>query len=515
MAFLAVVVNAALLAALVAPAFPPSWTLGWVGGILGLTLGRAVVAMAYRQRTDGSLSTRAWEALFGLGSLLNGMVWGIGAAVFVGTELPFAVAVCFVVGGMVAGASSSTSTSLITFYAFAVPAVLPALVRLGLSDEPARWLLAATGLMFGVAMTVLAHQNGRMLSDSARLRFLNAALAGEQSREQAFRVALLQESPTPTVIVDRDGRIEDVNAAVTELCGYPAAMLVGSPVTRWLTEPTDPAAPALLTSTSGPIPVRFRVAEVAHDDGAHRVVAIVDLRAEQEVLRKQTEALRAAEEASRAKSAFLANMSHELRTPLNAIIGYGELLGEEANDAGQQADLERILAAGRHLLQLVDDVLDMSRIEAGRTELQWERFDLVEVLHEAVDTVEGEALRRRIEVELRAPSELRIRADRLRVRQVLTNLLSNATRFARAAIVVEVEEGDPIRIACADDGPGVPEELAPRLFRPFVRGTTEASRSGLGLALSREFADRMGGSLRLAGSGPLPGAVFVFELQRT
>jgi len=511
-----VVINAALLAALVAPEFPQSWTLGWVGGIVAITMGRSALAMVYRRRAIGGLSTRAWEALFGLGSLLNGIVWGMWAAVLVGTELPFAVAACFVVGGMVAGASSSTSTSLTSFYAFAVPAVLPVVIRLGLSDEPVRWLIAATGLLFGVAMTVLAHQNGRVLYDSARLRLLNAALADEQAREKAFRIALLQESPTPTLIVDRDGRIEDVNAAATELCGHPPGMLRGGPVTRWLSEPADPEEPAMLSSVSGDIPVRVRVAEVDHEDRAHRVFAMVDLRAEQEVLRKQAEAVQAAEAANHAKSAFLAGVSHELRTPLNAIIGYAELLGEDIDDDGQKEDLGRILAAGRHLLELVDDVLDMSKVEAGRSEIQWARFDLVEVLHEAIDTVEGEALRRRISMELRAPSELRIRADRLRVRQVVTNLLSNATRFARTALVLEaVEESDRIRVTCADDGPGVPEELAPRLFRPFVRGTTEASRSGLGLALSREFANRMAGSLHLADAGPLPGAVFVFELQRS
>jgi len=338
-------------------------------------------------------------------------------------------------------------------------------------------------------------------------------LLREQLRQHAFQTALLQESPTPTLIVDRDGRIEEANTSAAELCGHPAARLVGSRLTTWLADPLD-EAPSTLFAAEGPVPVRIRVAEVGHGDRARRVVAILDLRAEQEVLRKQAEAVQAAEDANHAKSAFLASMSHELRTPLNAIIGYAELLGEDVEKPDQREDLGRILAAGQHLLELVDDVLDMSKIEAGRSEIQWESFDLVEVMKESADAVEGEALRRRIRIELRGPPRLIVRADRLRVRQVLMNVLSNATRFASSRIVVEaVEQGELARVTCADDGPGVPEDLAGRLFQPFVRGETAASRTGLGLALSREFADRMGGSLRLAGSGPLPGAVFVFELQ--
>lgn len=340
----------------------------------------------------------------------------------------------------------------------------------------------------------------------------------EQAREQAFRTALLQESPTPTLIADAVDQVVDANAAAAELLGHDADHLVGSPLSRWLQQPgsDEEDQPATLYAIDGPLPVRVRVARVDAADRERKVVALIDLRAEQEVLRKQTEAARVAEEASQAKSHFLASMSHELRTPLNAIIGYSELLGEEARDPTQHADLRRILTAGKHLLQLVDDVLDMSRIEAGRTEIQWEFFDLAEALRESVTAVEGEAVRQQLRLELRCPEELYVRADRLRVRQVVLNVLSNAIRFANDVVVLEASRsGDLVRVVCADDGEGVPADLVPHLFQPFVRGSTEKSKTGLGLALSRELARRMGGTLRLDDTweSSLPGAVFVFELQ--
>ncbi len=371
--------------------------------------------------------------------------------------------------------------------------------------EPSRWERFAD---IGVALLVTG-----ILSVIGMSRVNQ--LIHEQSREQAFRTTLLQESPTPILVVDESGRIVDVNTAVAELSGAAADRLLGKPLARFLQEPGDDVTPATFLSTTGPIPVRARTSEIDVHDEARRVVALVDLRAEQQVLEKQAEAVRVAQDASHAKSAFLANMSHELRTPLNAIIGYAELLGEDIVDHDQRDDLARILSAGRHLLELVDDVLDMSKIEAGRTEIQWESFDLVPIVNEAVAAVEGEALRRRIRIDIHLPELLTVRADRLRVRQIVLNVLSNATRFARSTIVLEATAVDDVaRITCADDGPGVPAELAPRLFQPFVRGSTEASRTGLGLALSREFADRMGGRLVLAEHGPLSGAVFVVDLQR-
>lgn len=215
--------------------------------------------------------------------------------------------------------------------------------------------------------------------------------------------------------------------------------------------------------------------------------------------------------ASRAKSDFLANMSHELRTPLNAIIGYSELLLEEADDAEKtdtSSDLLRIKRSGEHLLSLINDVLDLSKIEAGKMELRCESFAPIELIEEVMTTIEPLAGKRNNLLEVSMGSELgQIYADRIKLRQVLINLLSNACKFTengtiRLAVTRERDsDGDHINIAIQDTGIGISKEAQPALFEQFKQVDSSRSRkyegSGLGLALSRQFCHMMGGEILL------------------
>jgi len=229
----------------------------------------------------------------------------------------------------------------------------------------------------------------------------------------------------------------------------------------------------------------------------------------EETNRALEQAKDAAVSASRSKSEFLANMSHELRTPLNAIIGYAELLLEDALDAGNEgltADLKKIRTAGAHLLDLINDVLDISKIEAGRMELYVEPFDLDALLGDVVATVEPNMVARgnRLVTEL-PPGGLQVRADERKVRQILMNLLSNAAKFTERGTVTlratreEDDAGDWLLFEVEDDGIGIAEATLVRLFRPFVQADASTTRryggTGLGLALSRRFAELMGGSI--------------------
>jgi signal transduction histidine kinase len=211
------------------------------------------------------------------------------------------------------------------------------------------------------------------------------------------------------------------------------------------------------------------------------------------------------EEASRHKSAFLAAMSHELRTPLNAIIGYAEMLREEAQDLGADsmtADLERINAAGQHLLGLINAVLDLSKIEAGRMELDLEEFALADLVAEvrmiAAPLVEQHGNAFVVECGDDCDS---IRADRTKLRQSTLNLLSNAAKFTeRGTVTLQVRrDGGWVEIAVADTGIGMTDEQVSRLFEEFSQAETSTSRSyggtGLGLALSRRFSRLMGGDI--------------------
>ena len=224
-----------------------------------------------------------------------------------------------------------------------------------------------------------------------------------------------------------------------------------------------------------------------------------------------------AERASRAKSEFLSRMSHELRTPLNSILGFAQLLDMDASHA-QKAQVGHILRAGQHLLTLINEVLDIAKIEAGRLPLNIEAVPLAQVLQEALALVSPMAAAAGIQV-LELPAladDSGIVADRQRLVQVLLNLLSNAIKYNRAGGRVQIEvrvEPPRIAVAVVDSGKGIAAERMPQLFKPFERLETDPNveGTGLGLALSKSLLEMMDGNLSVL-SQPGVGSSFTLEL---
>jgi signal transduction histidine kinase len=256
-----------------------------------------------------------------------------------------------------------------------------------------------------------------------------------------------------------------------------------------------------------------------------RQAAILD-RAEAEAARLQ------AEDASRAKSAFLANMSHELRTPLNAIIGYTELLEEDLADIGgferSLIDLGRVKGAARHLLGLINDVLDLSRIEADKVELSIETFSMQALMDQVASTVEPLLATNgnHLSVDV-APGLPPMHTDSSRLRQVLFNLVSNATKFTHAGQIhvrarqePDGQAGQIMVVEVSDEGIGLSREQIARLFQPFVQADTDTTRkyggTGLGLAISRRLCRMMGGDITVVstlGAGSTFRAFFSMDLR--
>ncbi|MCI4364359.1 MAG: ATP-binding protein [Thermoplasmata archaeon] len=210
----------------------------------------------------------------------------------------------------------------------------------------------------------------------------------------------------------------------------------------------------------------------------------------------------AAATANRAKSEFLSRMSHELRTPLNGIIGFAQLLELDANGHEQRESVEHILKGGRHLLTLINEVLDIARIEAGKLAISLEPVLASEAIRGAIDLIRPQAAGRGMKLLERAGSDRYVTADRQRLQQVLLNLLSNAVKYNRehGTIAVSCVEVAPSRISLSvsDTGRGIAPEMMDRLFTPFDRLGAEQAEiegTGLGLALSRRLVEAMGGSL--------------------
>ena len=233
----------------------------------------------------------------------------------------------------------------------------------------------------------------------------------------------------------------------------------------------------------------------------------------------------AANEANRTKSSFLANMSHELRTPLNSIIGVTEMLQEDARDLEREDQIEpldRVARAARHLLALINDILDLSKIEAGRMELHLESFPVAPVIHDVVNTIETLAARNanRIVVDC-GPEVGMMHSDQMRIRQTVLNLVSNATKFTKdGTITISVRRqqeagGEWITIAVADSGIGMTPEQMGKLFQEFSQADSSTTRqyggTGLGLAISKRFCQMMGGDI-VVESTPGRGSTFTVRL---
>ncbi len=381
--------------------------------------------------------------------------------------------------------------------------------------EPRRWTPDEVALVEEVAARVW--QAVDRARAEAALRDSEAHLAG-----------IFKQTGAGFAETDRDGRFLSVNDHFCQLVGRSRETLLALRMAD-VTHPEDGLALPLerMAETGEAVAVEKRYIRPDGDEvwvadtsslissatGDPTLLAVaIDITERKRVERDLAAARDAAEEANVAKSTFIANMSHELRTPLSAIIGYSEMLQEEFADAGGDAalaeDIRKIENNARHLLGLINDVLDLSKIESGRMELYAETFEVAAMVNDITSTVQGLIDRKgnRLDVHLE-PSLGTMRSDVTKIRQVLLNLLSNAAKFTENGTVTLSAsritgghgEGDWLVFRVADTGIGMNEEQLGRLFQRFAQADASTTRkfggTGLGLSISKAFGTMLGGDL--------------------
>jgi len=374
-----------------------------------------------------------------------------------------------------------------------------------------------------------------LFAPQAAIAIENARLFTESRRQKQYFEELVRNSPVAVVTLDTSHDVVSCNPAFERLFGYGQAEIVGRNLDDLITtDETRVQAMGYTRQALARNPVKI-ISQRRRKDGQVLDVEVLGVpvlidgepQGLMALYHDITELLQAredAESANRAKSQFLANMSHELRTPLNAIIGYSEMLAEDLAEDGNQAhvaDLEKIGSAGKHLLALINEILDLSKIEAGKMELFLEEFDLDAAVDEVVTTIEPMAARNGNEMRLVRQGPLGpMRADVVKVKQILLNLLSNACKFTENGTVsLEVGpvagEGGLVGFAVRDTGIGMTPVQLGRLFEAFSQADVSTTRrfggTGLGLVISRRFARLMGGDITVD-SVPGEGSVFTVTL---
>ena len=391
-------------------------------------------------------------------------------------------------------------------------------------------------ILWAVAAILYDSEGNRMGAIESLRDISERKRAEDLVRESERRLAdIIDFLPDATLVIDVEGKVIAWNRAIEAMTGVKAEEMLGKGELEHSIPFYGERRPILIDLVLLPedmveknyisverdgqmlfgenyIPqldtILWGVAAILYDSKGNRIGAIESIRdisehrKAQEELRKAKEG---AEAASRAKSEFLANMSHEIRTPMNAVIGMASLLLGTCLDSEQRDFVETIRSSGDSLLSIINDILDFTKIEERKLELESRPFSIREVIEEALDVVALSASEKGLELayclEELVPQVLI--GDPTRGRQILVNLLGNAVKFTeRGEVVVTVRPGDgddEVHLAVSDTGIGMPEEFLEKLFQPFSQVDSSSTRryggTGLGLAISKHLAEMMGGRI--------------------
>ena len=507
----------------------------------------AIANIIHRQRYVATLRRQQidpayWRRSFINSAIANGMVWSAAGVLLYSAAQPLQSAfVLLLICGITAGVAASQASLWRAVVLFALIAIGPPAIAIAVEGGPLQLVVSALLTLFLIYILFVGHINHRTLVDSIRLRFENVQLLDElQEREQHFR-SLVENAPDIVAAIAADGALLFHSPSTEAVLGYPKGKLTRCSIFDLL-HPNDHEimrnnmARLLVTPTrSVATETRWR-----HHDGHWRLLHCVARRlgdrepaavvvnardiTERKLMEDELRRARdAAEQASRIKSQFLATMSHEIRTPMHAILGMADLLQQSPLSEDQESYVRTFQSAGHHLLALIDDILDLSRLEAGGLQLADASFCLAQVLDDVTALLGPQAKAKKLDLRIDIAPAVTLwrRGDQQRLRQVLVNLIGNAIKFTDHGHIALEVTSDPddvsqLLFAVRDSGIGIPSQKVGNLFTPFtqINGSRTDMRGGTGLGLSicRRLIEAMAGTITVESSEGR-GSTFIFSVR--
>ena len=528
----------------------PEVVMSWQALMVVLAMFVVGLAWAYRRAHDGAEQAATWARRLAIGAAALGAGWGYGAAVFFPGSVDHQVFLSFIVALVTAGALPIFSTLWWVYAIYAGAVMLPFnVVLFSHGTEFLRLLGAAVPLLY-VANVITAYELGRAFLAAYGLRTAYQRLSADNAEIQAQLAEQLdslldahrevqaagrklrlfsERAPISVFELDPGATILDMNPAAENLFGYAAPELVGRSWIAMVLGPEERVRaqtwwPGFVAAGK---PVTLIAEQCLRRDGLElacewTLTPLSDEEGRVNSIVLQGRDITQARAAERMRSEFTSTLSHELRTPLTSILGSLQLLrsgalGDMDRDQGELVEVAE--RNGQRLLDLINEVLDIEKIESGRLTLMPEPMPIDSLLNESVRLNQGYADRFRANLALHgAVPGVIVRADRKRLMQVMTNLLSNAAKFSppNSAVDVSVSRpGDTVRVEVSDRGPGIPEAFRSKIFGRFAQADSADSRikggTGLGLAISTRLIELMQGRIGFE-DRPGGGTTFFFEL---